>query len=129
MTLTEIFYILTAHWIFDFILQTDAQAKGKSSSMKDLLSHTGSYSMYWLMASCLLFGIQNIHRETSWYIWTSIIFSTVTFICHTITDYFTSRLNKRLWEKGQTHKFFISVGGDQLLHYTQLFLTFYFLTR
>ena len=51
-------------------------------------------------------------------------FVIITFICHTVTDYFTSRLNSKLWAKGDVHNFFVSVGFDQVLHYAQLFLTY-----
>lgn len=35
--------------------------------------------------------------------------------------------NPKLWAKGDVHNFFVSVGFDQVLHYTQLFLTYYWL--
>lgn len=54
-------------------------------------------------------------------------FVPITFIFHTITDYFTNRLNSKLWAKGDVHNFFVSVGFDQCLHYVQLFLTYYLL--
>ena len=53
-TLTEIFSILIIHWIADFVLQTDKQAKGKSKNWSDLLKHTNNYSTIWIFASCLL---------------------------------------------------------------------------
>jgi hypothetical protein len=57
----------------------------------------------------------------------SFYFWLITFVCHTITDYFTSRLNSRLWAKGDVHNFFVSIGFDQVLHYVQLFTTYYLL--
>lgn len=39
-------------------------------------------------------------------------------------DYFTSRLNSKLWAQGRTHDFFVAVGFDQVLHYIQLILTY-----
>jgi hypothetical protein len=55
---------------------------------------------------------------------TALQFGFITFIFHTITDYFTSRLNSKLWKKGDVHNFFVSIGFDQVLHYVQLFLTY-----
>jgi len=56
--------------------------------------------------------------------WSGTKFVLITFVAHTITDYFTSRLNAKLWAKGDVHNFFVSVGFDQVLHYVQLFVTY-----
>ena len=118
--------IILIHWFADFVLQTDKQARGKSKNWNDLLSHTGTYSVIWLIPIILLFPKD---WTTSQYVLTSLLFGGITFITHTITDYFTSRLNSKLWSEGKVHYFFVSVGFDQVLHYTQLFLTYYLLTR
>ena len=127
MSLTIIFSIIFIHWIADFVLQSDKQAKGKSKNWSDLLAHTFTYSTMWVFASCLMLGYVNKGQTTSWYVIHALLFGLITFVCHTITDYFTSRLNSKLWAKGDVHNFFVSVGFDQVLHYIQLFLTFYFL--
>lgn len=118
MGLIEIFSIIFIHFLADFCLQTDAQAKGKSKNNKDLIGHTVSYSSVWLILGviyCIYFRLDPF---------IGLYFSMLTFISHTVTDYFTSRLNKKLWEQGRTHDFFVSVGFDQVLHYIQLFLTY-----
>jgi len=129
MTLTEIFTIIIFHWIGDFVLQTDKQAKGKSKNWIDLLGHTLTYSSVWVFTSCILFGINLTHVPYYVYVYLSFLFGGITFICHTITDYFTSRLNAKLWATGDVHNFFVSVGFDQVLHYIQLFTTYYLLTN
>ena len=48
MNLEVIILILVIHWIADFVLQTDKEAKGKSKNWSDLLSHTYTYSLVWL---------------------------------------------------------------------------------
>ena len=122
LTLTEIFGIIIIHWIADFVLQTDKQAKGKSKEWKPLLSHTFTYSMIWVIIGCILylFNLTNINFA---------LFGLITFAAHTVTDYFTSRLNSKLWAKGDVHNFFVSVGFDQVLHYIQLFLTYWYLVK
>ena len=122
-TLTEIFSIIVIHWIADFVLQTDKQAKGKSKNWNDLLEHTGDYSLLWTTIA-MFYTIISLNTSWNW-----LLFGLITFIAHTITDYFTSRLNSKLWAKGQTHNFFVSVGFDQILHYIQLFLTYYLLFK
>lgn len=123
MTLIEIFSILLIHWFADFVLQTDKQAKGKSKNWIDLLSHTIIYSCTWILLPLILlcFNIIVSHKI--------IYLIPITFVLHTLTDYFTSRLNSKLWSKNKVHLFFVSVGFDQILHYLQLFLTYYLLTK
>lgn len=124
MTLIEIFTILIIHWIADFWLQTDEMAKGKSSSWKHLLNHTWRYSWIWVFGMWLLFAIDQTQLSTNQIVVRCFLFGGITFVTHTITDYFTSRLNSKLWKEGKSHWFFISIGGDQILHYVQLFLTY-----
>ena len=117
LNLIEVFSIIIIHWFCDFVLQTDKQAKGKSTSNRQLTMHVLSYSTVWLIIANIYAIITN-----NWYM--IAFFAPITFICHWITDYFTSRLNSKLWAKGDVHNFFVSVGFDQVLHYTQLFLTY-----
>ena len=121
------FIIIFIHWVADFVLQTDWQAQNKSKNNFALLSHTSNYSLVWLLPMCLVFGKMKEGATTEWIVWTTLYFSMITLVAHTITDYFTSRLNSKLWSAGKVHYFFVSVGFDQVLHYGQLFLTYYFL--
>ena len=111
--------ILSIHWFADFVMQTDKEAKGKSKNWDDLLSHTCMYSIILGIASMFILPMKNIYGFHSFF-----AFMVITFICHTITDYFTSRLNSKLWEQGKVHLFFVSIGFDQLLHFVQLLLTY-----
>lgn len=122
--------VIFVHWVADFVFQTDKQAKGKSKNWGDLLSHTATYSFIWLSFWGFM-AIFSYSRNGEFSQWKElcIYFVLITFITHTITDYFTSRLNSKLWAKGDVHNFFVSVGFDQVLHYVQLFLTLYFLTN
>ena len=116
--------ILFIHWIADFVCQTDKMATGKSKNWTDLLDHTTLYSTLWTIATLLLL-IVNKNEPYSWQdISNCFTFGGITFVAHTITDYFTSRLNSKLWEKKEVHWFFVSIGFDQWLHYIQLFLTY-----
>lgn len=143
MTLIEIFTILLNHWFADFILQTEEQANKKSTHFKFLIKHTSNYSYTWfpIMVGMFYYNKADIILA----IVLAIIFCCITFILHTITDYITSRINKKLIPKRQylvSHphlsnyftfinenwrKFFISLGFDQILHYGQLFMTYHYL--
>lgn len=103
--------LLVLHFFADFIMQTNAQATGKSKRWKPLLTHTGSY------ATIFLFGLL-------WPLGSSaLLFAVITFVAHTATDYVTSRLSRPLFEKGDYHNGFVVIGFDQMLHYIQLYLT------
>lgn len=148
MELNEIFAIIFLHFLFDFVLQTDKQAKGKSKNWGDLIAHTTNYSVAWMIPIVILLGIYRPYEHTNYYVIASVSFGAITFICHTITDYFTSRINAKLaptrynivlqdtdsvkvwwhYPKGESwHNFFVSVGFDQVLHYVQLFLTYQYI--
>lgn len=129
MSLLEIFSILLIHWVGDFVLQTDKQAKGKSKNWGDLVSHTFNYSLLWWFLLVIWSIYSNISSNFTYLFsyWNVYIFFIITFVCHTITDYFTSRLNSKLWAKGDVHNFFVSIGFDQILHYLQLFITYWYL--
>lgn len=113
--------IIFLHWVFDFVLQTEKQAQNKSTDIKALNQHVSVYAGCWIVIFPLI-GID-----------AGLLFISITYVCHFITDYITSRLNTKLAIKARLnekwHDFFASVGFDQFLHYCQLFLTYYLLTR
>ena len=136
MNLIEILSILGIHWIADFVFQDEKWALGKSKNWNDLLSHTITYSSFWFFISLFLDIYTRI--TTNKWLFEVIdvqLFVLITFICHTTTDYFTSRLNFKLYIKGKFGSsipnlgFFTSIGFDQYLHYIQLFLTSCYLTK
>jgi len=116
--------VIVFHFFADFVLQTRKEATGKSENWHDLLSHTITYSIFWFFAVMFLFNSGN---SIGWYIINAFVFSVITFVVHTITDYFTSRINKKLWLKGDAHNFFIGVGADQVLHHIQLFAVLHYI--
>lgn len=129
-----LFGILFLHWVFDFVFQTGEQAVNKSTSNKYLtvhvLTYTGSWSLcisayVWFFYVKEVDGVYQMAKGGNSLI---IFFPTITFICHWITDYYTSRLNTYLYKKSDFHNFFVSVGFDQLLHYAQLLITFQILS-
>ena len=121
MTLLEIFTIIIVHWIADFVFQDEKWALGKSKNWIDLLTHTTMYSLFWFVM--LIFLPFNL----------TLVFWFSTFIFHTITDYFTSRIvakrfeNKYYGSPIPNFGAFTIIGIDQVLHYIQLFITFYLL--
>ncbi len=136
MNLIEILGIIYIHGFADFVMQDGKWAVGKSKNWHDLLSHTFMYSFIWLVIgaaiSCPFFdgkykliNVQDV-----------VMFVFITFICHTITDYYTSRKTSKEYSKGNFGgkiprglDFFVVIELDQCLHYTQLFITYWLLTK
>lgn len=133
-----IIYLGVAHWLADFILQTDWMAVNKSKRWDALVIHVTVYSV--VMAVLTLNG------------W----FGMITFVAHLATDAVTSRMGRAVfpwtptnagwvpmvyrddegepsgpWGLGlarSRHWFFTVIGADQwLLHWPQLILTAYYL--
>lgn len=125
MTLTAILYILFVHWIADFVLQTDRQAKNKSKNNVALTRHVGTYTLtlfmtMWPWFFTMYTPTMTLFAPTGWLItWVA-----ANGILHFATDYVTSRVNTYLWNKGDVHNFFVMVGFDQLIHYACLFGTY-----
>jgi hypothetical protein len=134
ITAVEVLFLVgglgVSHFVGDFLLQSNWMALGKSKRLVPLLTHALVYSL------CFL--------------WLGPAFVAITFLCHTITDFCTSRLTSSLWfvsentatwiegcacgdrecwtttvvyDSAKRHWFFVVIGFDQLLHQIQLLTT------
>lgn len=117
ISITAILIILFAHWVGDFVLQSNKMAMEKSRDYLWLTVHVFSYTIVMYIASLILFGISM----------TAVLWVAINAVLHWITDFNTSRLNVRLKEKS-VHYFFVGIGADQTIHYACLFATFALLT-
>lgn len=120
----EIVVILFIHWVADFVVQTNWQAQNKSKDNIALLSHTFTYTVVVFCGFFLLTGRGG--PVTMSHLGSALAFSLVTFITHTIIDYFTSRISAKLYKDGDIHNFFVMIGLDQIMHYVQLLATYHF---
>lgn len=116
----EIFLlIIVVHWVADFIFQAEKWSLGKSKSLPPLLKHTITYSTIWVLPALIMTND----------LVGCIEFFLITFIFHTITDYFTSRIVRKRFDKKHygspipNFGAFTVIGFDQVLHYVQLILT------
>lgn len=113
MTALTCLYLITIHWVADFVCQTHWQASNKSKSNIALGRHVINYSLLMWMATLFM-----LPPNASAY------FFAITFLTHFATDYVTSRVTSRLWAAQSWHWFFVVIGADQLIHYWTLILTF-----
>lgn len=136
MTLTIIFTIIIVHWIADFVFQAEDWAINKSKNIGSLVMHTATYSAMWFIPAGFLFSFPcNVSIfEICVDVPKVFAFVTVTFVAHTITDYFTSKIvSKRFADNYYGSPIpnfgaFTIIGFDQILHYVQLFLTYHLLS-
>lgn len=103
--------LLVAHFVGDFLLQSNWMAVGKSKHLLPLTIHCLVYS------SCFLFW--------GW------AFALAVFLGHFIVDAITSKITSALWfirpdgtmDDAKRHWFFVAIGADQLIHYIVLHAT------
>lgn len=107
--------MLATHWVGDFVLQTDWQACNKSKSNAALAQHVSVYTLCLGVTSALLF-----FPGVPW-----LIFTVGNGLLHFGTDYCTSRLSSRLFDRHDLRKFFLVVGFDQLTHQVTLAVTMF----
>jgi hypothetical protein len=115
------FFLLIAHWIGDFVLQSDWMAQNKSKEWRALAIHTLTYST--VMTLGFAVGTIALNLVVPFFLYSLGFFFLVTFATHGATDYVTSRVNAFFWRKGDIHNFFVGVGFDQVIHYYTLILT------
>lgn len=116
--------MLIVHWLADYVFQTHEMAMNKSSSNRWLVTHTLVYSGIWSVA---IFIYIIYAPKVEFPMWRFTGFVLITFVAHTVTDYITSREVKKYFDKDDYHNGFVVIGIDQVLHYVQLLLTFYFI--
>ena len=137
-----------AHWVGDFLLQTDYMALNKSKSWRALGIHT-------TVVAVVLCGA--VGGWAAWHAWVDTfpvaLFVGVNWAAHFVTDAVTSRVNAKLWfvkpvlagqgwrdigggvtrtqntfyldPAGNRHWFFVSIGADQMVHRITLLVTAY----
>lgn len=111
--ITFLLLIIWAHFVGDFVLQSDTVATNKSSNNWVLSDHVLTYQVALLP---LVFLFDQIIIGLLW-VW-------INTALHWLVDYVTSRLAKKLYQAGDRHNFFVVIGFDQAVHLTILVSTF-----
>ena len=126
MIFSIILYILFAHFVSDFVMQTHEMATQKSTSIKWLTRHIISYG-FGLFILSVVFVIISILCGNNCIEYTPriLLYIGLNMGLHWVTDYFTSKETSRLWGLKKVHDFFVMIGFDQFLHQASLLITFY----
>ncbi len=121
MELWHILFLLFGHTVADFVFQTDAQAKGKSTDNVVLFSHVTTYMTMFGLFSLVVAAF----LSTPPLLWAT--FLAINFVAHFITDYVTSRITSYYWAREKRHEFFVTIGFDQFAHAAVLLATYNYL--
>ena len=96
-----------AHWVADFVCQSDWMAQNKSKRFWPLYLHCLCYAI--VMGVSFGFLTHSFHK--------GLVMYNLMLWSHLVVDYFTSRWNRYLWERKEVHWFFVFVGLDQFFHF------------
>lgn len=116
-----VIWLLFAHWVSDFVLQKHEWSLTKSSSNIALGKHVLTYSIMLVFFLLPVMVLMEPLPDPSVFFRLATLWAAFNGAMHFAVDYVTSRVNKRLYEKGDIHNFFVCVGFDQWLHYFFLF--------
>ncbi len=141
--------LLSAHFLGDFVFQTDRMAINKSSSWSWLAYHVTVYTATIVTLAAWWTYLQNGYLGAP----PLVLFGLATWITHFATDAVTSRLTSKLWffrplpgiweqatyeypktlnsvvnpwvpySDNRRHWFFVTIGAGQLIHAWTLYLT------
>ena len=103
MILTVLIAIIWIHFIADFLLQPDEMGIMKSKNNVVLGIHALVYSMPFV---CV--GIK---------------YALFNCVAHFVVDWLSSRTTTYFFERKKRHWFFVTIGADQAVHMTVLFLS------
>ena len=94
------------------------QASNKNKRLDALSLHVATYTATLFLAAVILFGVM-----------VAVIFAVVNGTLHFVTDYITSRVSSKLWAEQNWHRFFVTIGFDQLIHQATLASTLWIMVN
>lgn len=131
--------LILAHFLGDFVFQSNWMASNKSKDNAALMQHVAAYTTALSLTTVVPFhAIGHPHGVT---VADFTVFIAVNAALHFITDYITSRITSRLFmaqfDEGfsvtvmkpgfNLHNFFVVIGTDQAIHGLTLALTAWWL--
>lgn len=116
------------HWLSDFVLQNNKQKPSRdrklSKKIKNLIKYLIPHTLIYSLILTLFVLILNLFSLLAVFsIIKLILFFIITYITHFVTDFTVTMVNVGYLRKNKRHKYFVSIGLDQFLHYVVLFIT------
>jgi len=125
LSIEVISIIIVAHFIADFMFQTDKMALNKSSNVKWLLAHILSYTFGVFVYLVIIFKCGIVQKSLTF----ATYFALFNGATHFVVDFVTSRIMKTLWIQKKRHDFFVMLGADQASHTLCLMWSWVYLTK
>ncbi len=114
--LTVATLLLLIHFAGDFLFQSTDMAINKATSLKWLSIHIGVYTFILFIGSIVLFGLN-----------AAVVYALINGGIHFVTDFFTSKMNARLYARENKKWYYTGIGFDQFTHGASLLLTYDYL--
>ena len=114
-----LYILMFGHWVGDFICQTNWMAMGKSKRMVPLVAHVAVYTLVVTLFACVAVDWEG----KEWWSMSILLFAASNAGLHLVVDFITSRISSYFYSKKDMHKFFITIGFDQYLHFVSIVLT------
>lgn len=131
MNLLIIAAVLFGHWVGDFILQENnlkaSRDKKIVNKARKLINHLLPHTLTYTTVLTLIVGLLMFFGFLNYSFSSFILFFVITYISHFITDFIVTMINSNFLLKNGRHKYFVSIGLDQLIHNITLFGTIIFL--
>jgi hypothetical protein len=108
--IVDVLAIIWLHFFADFMLQSDSVAVNKGKNVFYLMYHCCIY----MIPFGALFGIK---------------FALINGLAHFLVDLCSSQLTTKFHKSGNRSAFFNTIGFDQAIHLTILFLTYMYLPK
>jgi hypothetical protein len=113
-------YLMFAHYVGDFLLQTAWMANGKSKSILPLTVHISVYTLTLILFGLPLYFIGFLSGFWSWYV----AFCILNGLLHFATDFITSKISSKAYAEGNIRKFWAVIGFDQFIHMATFWVVF-----
>lgn len=124
MYVEEALLLVTAHYVSDFLAQSQWMAEEKSKSNFVLTAHIYVLSfvlcLFFWLGPCAVWTLPGFSIGAM----TVLTLVAVNGATHWVIDYFSSRAMRKAWEEGRVRTFFKILGLDQALHVGILFSSY-----